>query len=115
LAVVAELFADLERGHIGDRESLALISAAFEYCAEHIVVLPGHSSDKHGDLTALGCGKRPFHRTLELLLELHQAGSPAQPGSFRIHLPLDFVRLSFQICKDRFLIDCLWHYSPRYG
>jgi hypothetical protein len=72
-------------------------------------VLPSHSSDKHGDLAALGRGKRPFYRTLKLLLELHQAGSGAQPGALRIHLSRDFVRRSFQIRNDRFLIDCFWH------
>ena len=109
LAVVAELLADLECGHIGDRQSLALISAAFEHRAKHVVVLPGHAPDEHGDFAALGRGKRPFHWTLELLLELHQAGSRAQSGALLIYFSRDFVRRSVQIRNNRFLIDCFWH------
>jgi len=86
LAVVTELLADLERRYIRDRQRLAFVSAAFEYRAEHVVVLPGHAANQDGDFAAFGRGERAFHGKLELLLDIYQPGGSSQPGSLRLQL-----------------------------
>jgi hypothetical protein len=54
------------------------------------------------------CGKRPFHRTLELLLELDESSRRPQTGALRIYSPRNLIRgRIFRV--DNFPIDCFWH------
>jgi hypothetical protein len=65
-------------------------------------VLPGNSPDQDRDLAAFGSGEGPFHRTLELLLDIYQAGGHTEAGALRINFSRDFIYFSS-------LVDYFWH------
>jgi len=78
LAVISELLAGLERGHVRSGDDLAFISAAFENGLDESFMLPRQTAEQDGDVVTLLGAEGPLHRFLEVL-KLHQSCLNHQP------------------------------------